>query len=70
MQAVVGVPQERGNPYFADLDIDLGNPLQDIQGFIIHMTELAGGPTDHLALFKKLSKDKHSGPYLGYTLTA
>lgn len=36
---------------YADLDLDLGNPLADVVGFAKHMAELAdGGPTDHLRL--------------------
>jgi hypothetical protein len=55
LQAVVAVPRTAGRPHYADFDIDLGNPLQDVQGFLIHMGELAGGKaTDHLALRDKL----------------
>jgi hypothetical protein len=57
MQAVVAVPDGGSGSYFADFDIDLGNPLQDADGFIIHMGELASGaPTDHLGLRAKLAK--------------
>ena len=34
------VPPSPGGNYYADLDIDLGNPLQDLDGFIVHMGEL------------------------------
>jgi hypothetical protein len=51
MQAVVAVPSIGSSPYCADFDIDLGNPLQDVDGFVVHMGELArGGDTDSLAL--------------------
>jgi hypothetical protein len=57
MQAVLAVPKSGAGPRFADFDIDLGNPLQDADGFIIHMGELASGaPTDHLSLRAKLAK--------------
>jgi hypothetical protein len=57
MQIVCATPKIGGLPFFADLDIDLGNPLQDLEGFAIHMGELiGGGATDHLDLWKKLSK--------------
>jgi hypothetical protein len=57
MQAVVAVPHTAGRPHFAEFDIDLGNPLEDVQGFVIHMGELAGGgTTDHFDLRDKLAK--------------
>ncbi len=57
MQVVCATPSMSGMPFCADLDIDLGNPLQDLEGFAIHMGELIGGDaTDHLDLWKKLSK--------------
>jgi hypothetical protein len=71
MQAVVAVPKQANAPYYADLDIDLGNPLQDVRGFIIHITELlSDGVTDHLALADKLLKNKYTSPYMGYAVTA
>jgi hypothetical protein len=59
MQAVVAVPPEGGSTrtYYADLDIDLGNPLQDVEGVLIHFGELlAPGKTDHLKLAATLAK--------------
>jgi hypothetical protein len=57
MQMVVATPNVSGPPFCADIDIDLGNPLQDLEGFAIHMGELAGGrDTDHLDLHDKLDK--------------
>ena len=57
MQIVVAKPAAPALPSFADFDIDLGNPLQDVDGFIVHMGELAfGGTTDHLGLHDKLNK--------------
>jgi hypothetical protein len=57
LQAVVAEPPPGYAFTFADIDLDLGNPLQDVAGFIVHMGELAGGdPTNHLDLHKKLAK--------------
>jgi hypothetical protein len=57
LQAVVAEPPAGYDFTFADIDLDLGNPLQDVAGFIVHMGELAGGkPTNHLDLRKKLAK--------------
>ena len=57
MQVVVAAPSVGTAPFCADMDIDLGNPLEDIDGFVVHMGELAaGGDTDHLALRPDLAK--------------
>jgi hypothetical protein len=41
----------------AEFDLDLGNALQDLEGFVVHMIELADGkPTDHLDMRKTLAK--------------
>lgn len=67
MQAVVAIPSDLGRNFYADLDIDLGNPLEDLAGFVIHMGELiAPGKTDHLALLGKLVKIKAVAPFLFY----
>lgn len=67
MQAVVAVPSDPTRNHYADLDIDLGNPLQNIVGFVIHMGELLDpGKTDHLALRAKLGKNKTIAKYLTY----
>ena len=53
---------------FADIDLDLGNPLQDIAGFVVHIGELLNGrPTNHLDLRKTLGAGK-AKPYLYYTV--
>ena len=52
--------------YYADVDIDLGNPLRDLEGFVIHMGELLSGQdTDHLKLHDALAKRGH-GPFIFY----
>ena len=67
MQAVVAVPADPTRHHYADLDIDLGNPLQDVVGFVIHLGELINpGKTDHLALRGKLGKDKGIAKFLFY----
>jgi hypothetical protein len=69
MQIVVAVPKSGTGQYYADLDIDLGNPEMDLQGFFIHMGELLFAPdTDHLALRKKLYKGV-TKPYIYYDIT-
>ncbi|HEX7288969.1 MAG TPA: hypothetical protein VF532_22480 [Candidatus Angelobacter sp.] len=59
MQAVVAVPPggDTTRTYYSDLDIDLGNPLQDVEGVLIHFGELLDpGKTDHLKLAATLAK--------------
>lgn len=69
MQIVIAVPNDPNGQYYADLDIDLGNPEMDLAGFIIHMGELMFAPsTDHLALRKKLYKGI-TKPYIYYDVT-
>jgi hypothetical protein len=66
LQMVIAVPTSPFAHQFADLDLDLGNPLQDIAGFAVHIGELLSGkPTNHLDLWKKLKGGK-AKPYLYY----
>ena len=68
LQAVVAVPPPGQGFTFADIDLDLGNPLQDVAGFIVHRGELLGGdPTNHLDLRKKLAATA-AGAFLYYTV--
>ena len=56
LQAVVATPK-KGAGSLAEFDIDLGNPLQDLAGAVVHIGELLNpGKTDHLALAEKLSR--------------
>jgi len=42
---------------YADIDIDLGNPLWDIEGLVVHLGEmLDSGRTDHLKLRDRLDR--------------
>ncbi len=59
MQAVVAVPPggDLRRPHYADLDIDLGNPLQDLTGLFTHFGEILNpGETDHLKLASRFAK--------------
>ena len=54
---------------YAEFDLDLGNALQDLMGFVVHMGELLDGkPTNHLDMRKKLAKTS-ARPFLYYTVT-
>jgi len=67
LQTVIAIPPTGGTQHvYADFDLDLGNPLQDVEGFAIHMGELLRATlTDHLALWKDLKKTP-AGSYLYY----
>jgi len=71
LQMVITTDPTRNYAFrFADLDLDLGNPLQDIAGFVVHIGELLDGkPTNHLDLRKKLGNGK-AAPYLYYKVVA
>jgi len=66
LQMVLAVPPT-GSPHtYAEFDLDLGNALQDLLGFVVHMGELLDGKsTNHLDLRKKLAKTK-AGQFLYY----
>lgn len=67
MQAVIAVPDDPTRNHYADLDIDLGNPLQNVAGFVIHMGELINpGKTDHFALHDKLAANQTLARFLFY----
>jgi hypothetical protein len=66
MQIVFAVPRDPTRPVFAECDIDLGNPLQDVVGLLVHIPEVVGSArSDHLSMWKRLQKGK-TGPYLPY----
>jgi hypothetical protein len=59
LQAVVAVPRDADSRQgvFADVDLDLGNPLQDVAGALIHFGEVVTpGRTDHFRLFARLNR--------------
>jgi hypothetical protein len=58
LQIVLAAPPDpaAATHLYADIDIDLGNPLWDLEGVFIHLGELLDtGRTDHLALRAKLA---------------
>jgi hypothetical protein len=68
LQAVVAEPPAGYDFTFADIDLDLGNPLQDVAGFVVHMGELVGGdPTNHLDVRTQLAKTS-ARDFLYYTV--
>ncbi len=68
MQIVVGKPDDAGGRWYADMDLDLGNPLQDLDGTVVHMGEVVSGETtDHLKLHDTLAKGA-AGTFLYYTV--
>ncbi len=68
MQIVVAVPPTDLAYTYAEVDLDLGNPLQDLAGFFVHMGELLDGkPTNHLDLRKALAKSA-AKDFLYYTI--
>jgi len=70
LQLVMSTPQANFAHTFLDADLDLGNPLQDVAGLIVHLGELLNGtPTNHLDLAGKLSKGK-AKPYLYYRVAS
>ncbi len=70
MQVVVAVPPADVSYTYAEFDLDLGNPLQDLLGFFVHMGELLDGkPTNHLDLRKVLATTKAS-EFLYYDIIA
>ena len=72
LQIVVAVPpdDEPDRGFYADIDIDLGNPKRDFAGFFIHLGELiAEGKTDHIKLNKQLKKDPNLIGHLHYTIS-
>jgi hypothetical protein len=70
MQIVSAVPPPDLPHTFVDFDLDLGNPLQDVLGFLVHMGELLSGkPTNHLDLRKTLGKTR-AAPFLCYKVAS
>ena len=68
MQFVIAKPTTSYPFHFADVDLDLGNPLEDLVGLTIHIGELLDGKrTNHLDLRSKLAKGK-AKPFLYYTV--
>jgi hypothetical protein len=59
LQIVVASPPQglADTTVYADIDIDLGNPLWDLEGLIVHLGELLdSGRTDHFSLRRALQR--------------
>ncbi len=66
-QIVFGIEKHVSSRHLVEIDVDLGNPLQDVRGFVVHLGELLdAGRTDHLELRKSLAKRKEIKPFLYY----
>ncbi|MDP2321080.1 MAG: hypothetical protein Q8O42_17280 [Acidobacteriota bacterium] len=70
MQIVIAEPVA-GLPHtYAEFDLDLANPLQDLVGFVFHAIEVgAGKETNHLDLRTALAKEK-AGEFLYYNVNS
>ena len=71
LQVVVAEPTAGHAVAFAEFDLDLGNALQDVVGFVVHMGELLDGKaTNHLDLRRKLvARKAPTRPFIYYTIT-
>jgi hypothetical protein len=57
LQIVLAIPKFDHPVVYSDIDIDMGNPLWDVEGVFIHLGELLdGGPTDHFKVREKLGR--------------
>ena len=66
LHMVIAVPPAGETRYYAEFDIDLANPLQDVAGLIVHALEVVGAArANHLELWKKLRKGREA-KYLPY----
>ena len=65
LQVVFAIPSGAADSHLVDLDLDLGNPRQDLLGMVVHFGELFDEGLDHVALRRKLARGP-AGPYLGY----
>ena len=66
LQIVFAIPAGVADSHLVDLDLDLGNPRQDLLGLVVHFGELFDEGLDHVALRARLAKGP-AGPFLGYT---
>lgn len=69
LQIVMGFPDTQATAtaadHIADIDLDLGNPLQDVRGLVVHVGELFDDGLDHVRLRDRLC-DTPAGPFLYY----
>jgi hypothetical protein len=67
LQAVIAFSDAPGRAAYADVDLDLGNPLLDVSGFLVHLGEvIAPGQTDHIRLRSRLADDPATAPFMYY----
>ncbi len=70
VQIVVAVPSTPGARFYADIDIDLGNPFMDLRGLVVHAGEVASGElTNHVAMRALLADDPSVVRFLAYEVT-
>jgi hypothetical protein len=68
LQTVIAVPPADHPCTYAEFDLDLNNPLQDVVGLIGHLGELLNGKsTNHLDMRKLLARSK-AKDYLYYSI--
>ena len=57
LQVVLAIPKFSHPVVYTDVDIDLGNPLWDLDGFVVHLGELLDpSATDHFDVREKLNR--------------
>ncbi len=58
LQVVLAIPKFAHPVVYAEVDLDLGNPLWDLDGLFVHLGELLdSGRTDHFDVRDKLDRD-------------
>ncbi|MBL8174623.1 MAG: hypothetical protein JNK48_08135 [Bryobacterales bacterium] len=68
LQLVIALPLFPHSRAYAEADIDLGNPLWDLDGLFVHLGELLDpGRTDHFDVHKKLDKGE-TGDFVFYDI--
>ncbi len=65
LQIVFGIPAGVASTHLVDVDLDLGNPRQDVLGLVVHFGELFDDGLDHVKLRDKLAQGP-AGPFLYY----
>jgi hypothetical protein len=71
LQLCLALPRQPSDDdtVYADIDIDLGNPLASLGGLIVHLGELIDpGQTNHLQLFANLRQQPGFSDFLYYRL--
>ncbi len=67
---MIASPRGQGNAY-ADIDLDLANPLQDAVSLAVHAREvIEGDTTDELTLWATLMRDPAIARFIPYDVVA